>query len=349
MNNRIADIFSQPKSSPVYVIAELSANHNQNLDLALDTVRAMADSGADAVKVQTFTADSMTLNSDQAWFKTREDSLWAGRRLYELYQEGALPYAWHEKIMQLAQDLGMEFFSSPFDLDAVNFLESLGVPAYKIASFEITDHPLIQAAASTGKPLIMSTGVANVTDIQAAVGAARGTGNNQLALLKCTSAYPTPMLDVNLQNMQWLKDQHQTLVGLSDHTMGSEVAIASVVLGARIIEKHFILDRNQGGLDSAFSMEPHEFATMVSAIRNVEQALGQYEYQVTDKMQSARRSARSLFATQDIAPGEILTAAKVRSLRPGLGLHPKHYQEVLGKTAKVAIERGTPLHWDLIQ
>ncbi|NPA38139.1 MAG: pseudaminic acid synthase [Chlorobi bacterium] len=331
-----------------YIIAELSANHEQNFDLAVETVKAMKEAGADAVKLQTYTPDSMTLNSDKPWFKTRDDGLWAGQRLYDLYKKGETPWEWHMPLKELAQSLGMDFFSSPFDFKSVDLLESINVPAYKIASFEITDIPLIKKCAETGKPVIISTGAATVADIDLAVTTCLDAGNNQIALLKCTSAYPAPYNEVNLKQIQSLKERYNVVVGLSDHTMGIEVPIASVVMGAKIIEKHFILSRNSKGLDKEFSLEPQEFRQMVDAIRNVEQAIGNGSFDLTPKIETALKFRRSLFASADIKKGEILTEENVKSVRPGLGLHPKYYYEILGKKAKKDIEFGEPLTWDMI-
>ncbi len=332
----------------VYIIAELSANHEQNYDLAARTIEAMKKAGADAVKLQTYTPDSLTLDCDKPWFQTRKSSLWAGQKMYDLYKKGMTPYEWHPKLQQVAKDFGLDFFSSPFDLEAVDFLESLDVPAYKIASPEITDIPLIKKCADTGKPVIISTGAATEEDIELAVKTCREAGNNQIALLKCTSAYPTPYNEVNLKLIPKLKDRFGTVVGLSDHTLGIEIPIASVVLGARIIEKHFILSRNSNGLDKEFSLEPQEFKAMVNAVRHIEEAMGDGSFKLTPKMENALKIRRSLFAVKDIKKGEKFTSDNIKSIRPGLGMHPKYYYDILGKTAKQDLEKGTPLSWDLI-
>ncbi len=331
-----------------YIIAELSANHEQNFDLAVETIKAMKKAGADAVKLQTYTPDSLTLDSDKPWFLTRKDSLWAGMKLYDLYKKGETPWEWHPKLQKLANDLGMDFFSSPFDLQAVDLLESINVPAYKIASLEITDIPLIKKCAETGKPIIISTGAASVEDIDLAVKTCREVGNNNIALLKCTSAYPTPFNEVNLKQIQAIKERYNVVVGLSDHTLGIEVPIASVVMGAKIIEKHFILSRNSKGLDKDFSLEPSEFKQMVQAVRNIEQAVGTGNFELTPKMQKAMQSRRSLFVVENIKKGEKFTQKNIKSIRPGLGLHPKYYYEIIGRTAAKDIERGMPLEWDMI-
>lgn len=331
--------------SDLYIIAEISANHNNDLDLALRTIDAIAESGADAVKVQTYTADSLTLDLESEMFMTRKGSLWEGRKLYDLYTEASLPYEWHPILKEHTEKLGMEFFSSPFDFEAVDFLESLDVPKYKIASFEITDIPLIEYTASKGKPMIISTGVASLSDIELAVNACRKVGNNDITLLKCTSEYPaTPDL-ANLITIPNLRDTFNVKIGVSDHTMGSTVPIVAVTLGARVVEKHFILDRSLGGPDSAFSMEPKEFSEMVKACRDTEQALGKVTYQVSEANKKRRRS---LFVVEDIKEGEEFTKKNVRSIRPGVGLAPIYLSEILGKKACKDLKKGEPLSFDCI-
>jgi len=344
---KIADI--EIGKERAFIIAELSANHEQNFDLAVETIKAMKEAGADAIKLQTYRPDSLTLDSDKPWFQTPKDSLWTGQKMHDLYKKGMTPYEWHAKLQKLANDLEMIFFSSPFDLEAVDFLESLNVPAYKIASLEITDIPLIEKCAKTRKPIIISTGAATLEDIDLAIKTCKDAGNNQIALLKCTTAYPTPYDEVNLKQIQSLKDKYGVIVGLSDHTLGIEVPIASVVMGAAIIEKHFILSRDSNGLDKEFSLEPHEFKQMVTAIRNIEQAIGSGNFELTPKIISAKEFTRSLFVTKNISKGEMLTEQNIRSIRPGLGLHPKYYYEVLGKKASKDIESGEPLSWDMIK
>ncbi len=334
---------------PVYIIAELSANHNQDFDLAVKTIEAAAEAGVDAIKFQTYRADTITLDSDLPHFRTRDDSIWAGQKLFDLYQKAYTPWEWQPKLKAIAEKLGLECFSSPFDPTSVDFLEEMGVAAYKIASFEITDIPLIELVASKEKPVIISTGIANEEDIQLALDACRRQGNEQIALLKCTSAYPTPLEDVNLHTIPLIAEKFGTTVGLSDHTLGEVVPIAAVTLGATIIEKHIILDKQLGGVDSAFSLDAAEFKAMVTAVRDTEKALGRATLEPNAKMISARRSSRSLFAVEAIAAGEVLTEDNVKSLRPGLGLAPKHYRELLGKKAKQSIERGTPMSWDLVE
>ncbi|MBX9448448.1 MAG: pseudaminic acid synthase [Taibaiella sp.] len=326
----------------LYIIAEISANHNNDLDLAYRTIDAIAESGADAVKIQTYTADSLTLDVESEIFMARKGSLWEGRRLYDLYKEASLPYAWHKPLKEYAESKGLEFFSSPFDKEGVDLLFSLNVPRYKIASFEITDIPLIAYTASQGKPIIISTGVASLSDIELAVETCRESGNNDITLLKCTSEYPAAADMANLMTIPNLRDTFGVKVGLSDHTMGSTVPVVAVALGARVIEKHFILDRNQGGPDAAFSMEPEEFKQMVNACHEAMAALGEIKYELTERNRNRRRS---LFVSCDIQKGEVITAENIKSVRPGFGLHPKYYFEVLGKKAKEDLQIGTPLQW----
>jgi len=330
----------------VYFIAELSANHNNDFDLAVRTIEAMASSGADAVKVQTYTADSLAVNANTEYFKPKSDGLWKGFTPYELYSEAAMPYEWQPKLQEITHKLGMEFFSSPFDQQGVDFLEKMGVPKYKIASFEITDVPLIEYAASKGKPMIISTGVAEIQDIELALDACRKVGNEDITLLKCTSNYPASIEDANLLTIPDLKKRFKTKVGVSDHTKGHTVPVVAVSLGAEVVEKHFILDRSFGGHDSSFSMEPKEFKLMVDEVRNVEKTLGKVDYKVTDKDKLRRRS---LFVVKDIKQGEKITKQNVRSVRPGHGLHPKFLSQIIGKTAVTELSKGTPLSFDKIK
>jgi pseudaminic acid synthase len=338
--------FSVSESGPVFIIAELSANHGRDLDLAKESILAIKKAGADAVKVQTYQPDSMTLDSDQEMFKTRNDSLWAGRKLYDLYREGALPYEWHPELKKTAEDLGLIFFSTPFDIEAVDFLEQLHVPAYKIASLEITDIPLITHIAGKGKPILLSTGIAEIEDIRLAVDACLKQGNDQIILLKCTSSYPTPPEDAHLKNMVWLRKEFNFFTGLSDHTMDFYAPVAAVSLGARVIEKHFILDKSIKGLDAAFSLDATAFGEMVNAIRTTEKMLGDHAYTVTEKMKKARISSRSVLVTGNILQGEFLTRENIKVLRPGYGLHPKYYNELIGKKANRDLSPGTPLSWE---
>jgi len=336
------------KSNKVFIIAELSANHKQNFDLAVKTIRAMKEAGADAVKLQTYNPDTITIDCDNEYFQIKE-GLWKGKTLYELYQEAYTPGEWQPKLKKIAEDLGMICFSSAFDKTDVDFLEKMNVPAYKVASFEITDIPLIEYIASKGKPVIMSTGIATLSDIEEAVNACKLMGNEQIALLKCTSAYPAPIEDANLLTIPNMKETFETVVGLSDHTLGSSVAIASVALGAKIIEKHFILDRNIGGPDSAFSMESDEFKYMVKSIREVEKALGKVNYELSDNVKKSKIFARSLFVVKDMKAGEVFTRENVRSIRPGYGLSPKYLNDVMGKKAKRDLKKGTPLNCDMAE
>jgi len=333
---------------PVYVIAEMSANHNQDIDQALSIIRAACDAGADAIKLQTYTPDTMTLDVRSEVFEIGSDTLWKGRNLYDLYGEAHTPWDWHAVLMNAANDLGIDLFSTPFDDTAVDLLEQIQVPAYKIASFEIVDLELIRRVAKTGKPMIMSTGMATLDEIHDAVTTAREAGAEQIALLKCTSAYPAPPDEMNLRTIADLASRFDVTAGLSDHTLGIAVPVAAVALGARIIEKHFTLSRGVAGPDSAFSLEPQEFKAMVEAIRITEKALGQVQYTVTEREAASRNFRRSLFVVHDIAAGQAFTDENVRAIRPGYGLPPKHLPEILGKRAARDIKRGTPLTWDSV-
>jgi len=335
-------------SSPTFIIAELSANHNQQFEVAVETIKAAKDAGADAIKLQTYTADTITLDSQKEYFKIKGDTLWDGKTLHQLYQVAYTPWDWQPKLKEIAEDLGLICFSSPFDKTSVDFLEKMAVPAYKIASLEITDIPLIEYVASKGKPVIISTGVAMLTDIEEAVNACKRVGNDQIALLKCTSVYPTPFEDANLRTIPNLAETFKVHVGLSDHTLGISVPIASVVLGARIIEKHFILNRDLGGPDAAFSLDPSEFEQMVTHVREVEKALGTVTYELTEKAKASREYARSLFVVEDMKAGDVLTVQNIRSIRPGNGLAPKFLNEVLGRKVDISVEKGTPLSWAII-
>jgi pseudaminic acid synthase len=335
--------------SPVYVVAELSANHNQDFDQAVRIIQAAKDSGADAVKIQTYTAETITLRCDREEFRIGGGTLWDGRTLFELYNEAFTPWDWQPKLKQAANDLGMDLFSSPFDNTAVDFLEKMNVPAYKLASFELVDMGLIKRMARTGKPLILSTGMATIEEINEAVHAARQAGARQIALLKCTSAYPATAEDMNLHTIPELAKRFDVPVGLSDHTMESTAAVAAVTLGACIIEKHITLSRSLKGPDSEFSLEPQEFKAMVDAIRTTERALGEVQFGPGPREASSRVFRRSLFVVQDVRSGEEFTVHNVRSIRPGHGLHTRHLPEVLGKHAARDIDRGTPLDWDLVQ
>jgi pseudaminic acid synthase len=333
------------KTSSAFIIAELSANHNNDFDLAVKTIKAIANSGADAVKVQTFKPESLSIDVDNEYFGPKTEGLWKGYRPYDLYKQAMMPWEWQPKLKTIAEEAGLQFFSSPFDKEAVDFLESVNVPAYKIASFEITDIPLITYTAAKGKPIIISTGIATLSDIELAVNTCRQAGNNQITLLKCTSEYPAPFELANLATIPHLKETFNVTVGLSDHTMGATVPIVAVTLGAKVIEKHFILSRDLGGPDSTFSMEPQEFAFMIKSVREAEAALGKINYQASEKNKLRRRS---LFAINDIKTGDILTDLNIASRRPGYGLHPSFYDEVIGKKAKESIAKGTPLSSSMI-
>ena len=331
-----------------FIIAELSANHNQNYDLAIKTILAMKKSGADAVKFQTYTPDTMTINMRSNGF-IKKNGLWKGKSLYELYTEAQTPWSWQKSLKEYAEKIGLFCFSSPFDKSAVDFLETLNVSAYKIASFEITDIPLIEYAASKGKPMIISTGIATISEIQDAVDICRSVKNNDITLLKCTSSYPAPIETMNLKTISNMKETFNVKVGLSDHTLCNDVSIAAVALGATVIEKHFILDKNIGGPDSAFSLEPKEFELLVKSIRNVEKALGKIDYTITDDKATSRENARSLYVIKDIKTGESLSKENIRSIRPGFGLPPKHIDFVIGKKALYQLKKGTPLNWNMFE
>jgi pseudaminic acid synthase len=335
-------------SEPVYFVAEVSANHHQDFDQAVRLVYAAKESGADAVKLQTYTPDTITISSDHEYFRVGGGTLWDGRTLYELYSEAFTPWEWQPKLKKVANDVGMELFSSAFDPSAVEFLEKMEVPAHKVASFELVDIPLIEEMARTGKPLIISTGMATLEEIEEAVQAAFQAGAKQIALLKCTSEYPASPDDMNLRTIPELTRRFSLPVGLSDHTMGIAVPVAAVALGACIIEKHFVLSREQKGPDSAFSLEPCEFKAMVEAVRTAERALGKIHFGLSGKEASSVTFRRSLFVVQDIQRGEPFTPENVRSIRPGHGLHPRHRLRILSKRATRDIARGTPLSWDLV-
>ena len=334
---------------PAYVVAELSANHNQDFEQAVRMIRAAKDAGADAVKLQTYTADTLTIDSDKEYFRVRGGTLWDGRTLHDLYSEAYTPWEWQPRLKAVADDVDLDLFSTPFDATAVDFLEEMDVPAHKVASFELVDLPLIQKIARTGKPVIMSTGMATLGEIEEAVCAARRAGAKQLALLKCTSAYPAPPESMNLRSIPHLAQAFGVPAGLSDHTLGFVVPVAAVTLGACIVEKHFTLSRKMPGPDSAFSLEPEEFKSMVEAIRVAEKALGEVRYGGDPEEEKSRAFRRSLFVVKDMRAGEVFTEENVRSIRPGHGLPPKHFENVLGRRATGDVARGTPLSWTLVE
>lgn len=331
------------KNFPTRVIGELSCNHLGQLDIAKKTIKAMADAGVDIVKLQTIQPGKITLNSDKKDFMIDTGTLWDNRSLYSLYSEIQTPWEWHPELFDYAKSLGLEIFSSPFDLEAVDFLETLNCPAYKIASFEITDIPLIEKVAKTMKPIVISTGIAEYEDIKLAIETCRSVGNNQIVILKCTSAYPAPIDETNLRTMADIEKEFGVVVGISDHTMSDLVPISSVVLGGKIIEKHFTLDRSQGGADAAFSLEPHEFASMISKVKDVETLLGKVQYDLSGKSKASRKYARSLYYVKELNVGDEITEDAIQSVRPSLGLHPRYYKDVLNKKIKKKVGYGDPV------
>ncbi len=334
-------------SQHTYIIAELSANHNGSIERAETIVRAAAAAGADAVKLQTYTADTLTIPCDNEYFRIK-DTLWEGRTLHDLYQEAMTPWEWTPRLMALAKELGMDCFSTPFDATAVDFLEECQVSRYKVASFEVVDIPLLKKIADTGKPVIMSTGMATLAEIEEAVCTLRTHGTPEIILLKCTSSYPAPVEEANIRTIPHLAAAFDCKAGLSDHTMGSAVAVAAVASGACMIEKHFTLSRADGGPDSSFSMEPEEFKQMVQDIRIVEKALGTVSYSRTPKEEGSVFCRRSLFVVEDVNKGELFTEKNVRSIRPGHGLHTRHLDQIIGRKAAQNITKGTPMTWELL-
>jgi N-acetylneuraminate synthase len=334
---------------PVYVIAEMSANHGQDYNQAVRIIRAAKEAGANAVKLQTYTPDTITIDCDSEYFRIGKGTIWEGRTLYDLYKEAYTPWEWQPKLKKEASDLGMELFSTPFDHTAVNFLEKMDVTAYKIASFELVDIPLIQYVAETGKPIILSTGMATLSEIEEAVAAAREAGCKEMVLLKCTSAYPADPAEMNLLTIPHMGETFGVPVGLSDHTLGIAVPVAAVALGACVVEKHFTLSRSIKGPDSTFSLEPHEYKAMVEAIRVVEKALGKETYEITESEKDSRAFRRSLFVVKDMKEGDAFTTETVRSIRPSYGLHCRYLYEIINKKkASKKLEKGTPLSWDLL-
>jgi N-acetylneuraminate synthase len=334
-------------SCPVYIVAEMSANHNQDFDQAVKIIEAAKEVGADAIKLQTYTPDTLTIGCDNEYFQIK-GTLWEGHTLYDLYDEAYMPWDWQPRLKEIANEMDLDLFSTAYDDTAVDFLETLDVPVYKVASFENVDLPLLRRIAQTGKPIIMSTGMATLAEIDEAVRTIREAGGEQLALLKCTSAYPASPEEMNLRTISHLAEAFNVPVGLSDHTLDVAVPVAVVALGACIIEKHFTLSRATPGPDAAFSLEPHEFKAMVEAVRTAEKALGTVHYGVSEREASSRVFRRSLFVVQDVKAGEVFTTENVRSIRPGYGLHTRHLEDVLGRQASQDIERGMPLSWDLV-
>lgn len=333
----------------VFIIAELSANHGHDIDIAIKTIQAAKECGADAIKVQTYTPDTITLDCDNEHFQIKQGTLWDGTTLYKLYEEAYMPWEWHVSLRDEAEKLGMMFFSTPFDNTAVDFLESVRNPIYKIASFEINDIPLIQYAASKGKPMIISTGVASYDEMRNAVDACKAVGNHQITLLKCTSSYPAPIEDANLLMIPDMAKQFGVQVGISDHTIGYIAPVVAVSLGATVVEKHFILDRSVGGPDASFSMTPGEFRDMVVAVRDAERALGKVDYALSVSAQKSAHFKRSLFVSADVKPGDVVTKENVRSVRPNVGLAPAEISNVLGKHFLRTVKMGTPLTLDMLE
>ena len=332
----------------ILIIAELSANHNGSIEIAIETIKAAKRAGADCIKLQTYTAETMTIDSAKDDFMI-EGGIWDGRKLFDLYNEAYTPWEWHEQLMNIAKEEGLICFSSPFDATSVALLESLNVPAYKIASFEITDIPLIELVASKGKPVIISTGIAEQEDIELALDACKRMGNTNIALLKCTSSYPAPINEANMCMVKDLADRYGVISGISDHTIGSTVPVVAAALGAKIIEKHFILDRSIGGADASFSMNETEFTEMVKAVREAESAVGKVDYTLTAKQKGGRDYCRSLYIAEDMKAGDILTTANVRSVRPGFGMHPKYLKDILGKKINTDLEKGDALKINFVE
>lgn len=338
--------FEISNQSQVFIIAELSANHNGSLEVAIETIKAAKRAGADAIKLQTYTPDTMTIDCDNEYFQIDQGTLWDGKTLYNLYKEAYTPWEWHEQLFKTAEEEGLICFSSPFDFSSVDLLESLSAPAYKIASFEIRDVALIEYIASKGKPIIISTGIADLEDIELAVNTCRKAGNNDIVLLKCTSSYPAPLELANLNTIPDIKTRFNVEVGFSDHTYGSLAPVVATSLGARIIEKHFIIDRSIGGPDADFSLDEKEFTQMVKDVRDAEKLLGEINYNLSNKVKKNLKFARSLFVVKNVNEGELVTSENVKSIRPGYGLHPKYLDQVIGKTFNKEIQRGSPLSLD---
>ena len=333
----------------VFIIAELSANHNGDIQVALDTIRAAKRAGADAVKIQTYTADTLTINCKNDYFKINHGTAWDGEYLYDLYKRAYTPWEWHAEIFKVAKDEGIICFSSPFDNTAVDLLEELKTPIYKIASFEIQDIPLISYAASKGKPMILSTGIAEIEDVELAIDTCRKAGNNDITVLKCTSAYPADPKDANLLTIPDIKERFGVKVGISDHTMGIVGPVVATALGGTLIEKHFILDKSIGGPDAHFSLDEKEFTEMVKAVRVAESMMGKVDYEMTEKKKKSRQFSRSLFVVEDVKKGELISEKNIRSIRPGFGMHPMYLSELIGKKFNRDLEKGTPMTKEMIK
>ena len=341
--------FKLGEGEKTFIIAEMSANHLQDYDRAVEIIKKAAWAGADAIKLQTYTPDTITLDCDNEYFKIKQGTIWDGTTLHKLYQTAYTPWEWQPKLKEAAEKEGLVFFSSPFDFTSVDFLEKMDVPAYKIASFEVTDIPFIEYIASKGKPIIMSTGIARMGDIQDALDACKRMRNENVALLKCTSSYPAPVEEANLKTIPNMKEPFNVITGLSDHTMGHAVSVGGVALGAKIIEKHMTLRRSDGGADSKFSMEPEEFKEMVDNIRIVEKAIGSVNYDLSEKQSNSREHSRSLFIVKDVKKGEKFTEENVKSIRPGFGIETKYIKDIIGKSARLDIKKGTPVKWSFIE
>lgn len=339
MHSKLKNIFTN-NASQTYIIAEMSANHNGSKEIAFETIKAAKEIGADAVKIQTYTADTITLNSSKKDFLIDGGTLWDGRNLYELYGEAHTPWEWHNELFNYSNEIGIDIFSSPFDKTAVDFLKQFNPPAYKIASFEITDHDLIEHTASQMKPMIISTGIAKKSEIYDAINICRSVGNNDIVILKCTSSYPAPLDDCNLKTIADMENEFGVLAGFSDHTLGCTAAVAAVTLGAKVVEKHFILDKKIGGPDAAFSLDKSEFKDMISQVRSVEKMIGSISYELDEKKKKNRRFSRSLYVSNPIKKGDIITNNNIRSVRPGYSLHPKYLKNILGKKSKKNFDVG---------
>ncbi|MBQ4068861.1 MAG: pseudaminic acid synthase [Lachnospiraceae bacterium] len=344
LGDRIID-----ENSAAFIIAEMSANHMMDFDRAVKIIEAAKEAGADAIKLQTYTPDTITIDCDNEYFQITQGTIWDGTTLHKLYQTAFTPWEWQPKLKKIAEENGLICFSSPFDLTAIDFMEEMDMPVYKVASFEINDIPFIRKIARLHKPIIMSTGIAYPDDIELALKVCKEEGNEDVILLKCTSAYPSPYEDINLKLIPDIAQRYNVIAGLSDHTMGNAVAVGSISLGAKVIEKHLTLSREDGGPDGAFSMEPHEFREMVDNIRIVEKALGSATYELTHKQIKSREHSRSLFVVKDMKAGELISHENVRSIRPGFGMHTKHYEEILGKRVNRDLVKGTPMNFEYIE